>query len=510
MITLDPEVRARSVLRGLSAEELRALARHDERTTRYGSASYVSQVRNRSAKNTYVVGDGLALGVQQQRLAESEALPLIADVHRYLEGADLIQVDCHLGQHSARRLACRLYVTRPFARIAFMWHQLLFPGSPDVEPQLVTVFVPEWPERRILVLPEARTTYVLGTDYFGEAKKSFLRMAMYEAKLDGGLGFHAGSKLLRVTGGDGRPRQVGFLLFGLSGTGKTTLTVHDHGLVEPEGVVIRQDDVVLMNAEAYCYGTENGFYLKTEGLDPSQAVLYAAATSPQAILENCRVAEDGSVDFADTSLTSNGRCVVPRRAVRGTDDEVDLPRADRLVFITRRHDVVPPVARLTAEQAAAFFMLGESIETSAGDPSRAGQSKREVGTNPFIIGPEAEEGNRLLAILRRHPDIECYLLNTGYVGARSSTGEGGVKIRVADSVGILTRIARGSIRWTKDPDWGYQVPAAMDGVDIDAYDPRRYLAGDEYRRRVDALRRERQEWLARFPGLDPDIAAAIG
>ena len=52
------------------------------------------------------------------------------------------------------------------------------------------------------------------------------------------------------------------------------------------------------------------------------------------------------------------------------------------------------------------------IETSAGDPTRAGQSKREVGTNPFIIGREAEEGNRLLDILKKRPDMECYLLKS--------------------------------------------------------------------------------------------------
>ena len=64
-------------------------------------------------------------------------------------------------------------------------------------------------------------------------------------------------------------------------------------------------------------------------------------------------------------------------------------------------------------------MLGESIETSAGDPTKAGQAKREVGTNPFIVGPEADEGNRLLQILRENPDMQAYILNTGSIGAKA-------------------------------------------------------------------------------------------
>ena len=92
-----------------------------------------------------------------------------------------------------------------------------------------------------------------------------------------------------------------------------------------------------------------------------------------------------------------------RRYIKGSGDGIDLEKANKIVFITRRNDVVPVCARLTSEQAAAYFMLGESIETSAGDPTKAGQAKREVGTNPFIVGPEAEEGNRILADPPREP-----------------------------------------------------------------------------------------------------------
>lgn len=500
-----------------TAPELRRLAAVDEQTTIFGSASYTSRVRNRSAKNTFVVTDGaIPIGVQQQALSPARAEEVAAQVQGYLRDKTVIALDRVLGQAERFRLRCRLYITAEYARIPYMWRQTLFAPDGQHEPDLMTIFVPEWPERLIFVAPEDRVTYVLGTDYFGECKKSFLRMAMYEAKKQKALGFHAGSKVLKVrasgaSGGHGAAeglREVGFLLFGLSGTGKTTLTIHDHGLTgDGEGIEIRQDDVVIMDETGFCAGTENGFFIKTEGLEPSQRVLYQAATLPTAIFENIAVREDGSINFDDVELTANGRGVLARGDVAHTGTEVDLTHADKIIFITRRNDVVPAVAKLDARQAAAFFMLGESMETSAGDPTRAGQAKREVGTNPFIIGPEEEEGNRFLEILRANPDIECFLLNTGSVGA--SAGSAGKKITVHVSATIMKEIARGAIRWRRDEDWGYLVPAEIPGLDADEYDPRCYYAEAEYRALIEKLRAERRAWLAQFAGLAQEIRAVV-
>lgn len=502
-----PEIRAKQMWTNPSYEQLRQWASHEERTTQYGSASYVTKVRNRSAKLTYIIEDGVKLGVKQSPISPARALEIISQVVDYLKDREVICLDRTLGQNPQSQLACRLYITKEYARIPFMWYNSLFPPLPGKEPDLISVYVPEWPERIIFTNPEAGVTYILGTDYFGECKKSFLRMAMYVAKKRGWLGFHAGSKLLRIKNSAGQLEDVGFIMFGLSGTGKTTLTIHNHGLSGEEGVVIRQDDVVLMNEAGFCYGTENGFYIKTEGLDESQKVLYEAATSPTAIFENVKVEPDGRIDFANSELTSNGRGMLLRSSVKNTDDTIDLPKAHKIIFITRRKDTVPVVAKLNPAQAAAFFMLGESIETSAGDPTKAGQSKREVGTNPFIVGPEFEEGNRFLSILKANPDIECFLLNTGSVGAKD--GFEGEKITIKVSTEIMKQIAKGGIYWQTDPDWGYLVPSAVAGLDLTKYDPRQYYSEAEYQELVNNLRRERIEWLAQFPGLEPEIVAAI-
>src|SRR5499427_4153263 len=500
-------VRARSILKDLSGEELRALARAGEKTTEYGSPVYSTRVKSRSAKNTYVVEDGVAVGVMQQGMVPRRAQEVIRDVQEKLAGMDLIQVDRRMGDSPEATLRCRLYVPRDYARIAFMWHNMLFPSDSTQEPDFISVYVPDWPERLIFLDVDQGYTYILGSDYPGEAKKSMLRQAMYWMKRRGGLGLHAGSKILRVTGPDGKLRDVGFLLFGLSGTGKTTLTLHDHGLKAPEQAIIKQDDVVLLARDGRAFGTEDGFYIKTEGLEPSQTVLWGAATHPTAAYENIKVDAAGKVDFLDTSLTSNGRGVVLRKFIRGSGDGIDLPKANKIVFITRRNDVVPVCARLSSEQAAAYFMLGESIETSAGDPTKAGQAKREVGTNPFIVGPEHEEGNRLLAILRENPDMQAYILNTGSIGAKN--GSAGEKITIKISTEIMKQIAKESIRWEKDPDWGYEVPADVPGIDLARYSPRSYYSPSEYSALVDKLRAERKEWLAKFPGLDPAIPKAV-
>lgn len=506
--TLSPRVvRARSISKDLSGEELRTLARAGEKTTEYGSPVYFTRVKNRSAKNTYIVADGIEIGVMQQAMDGKRASDLVREVQETLAGMDLIQVDRRMGDDPEATLRCRLYVPKEYARIAFMWHNMLFPSDSSHEPDFVSVYVPDWPERIIFADMNQGYTYILGTDYPGEAKKSMLRQAMYWIKRRGGLGLHAGSKILHVQGPDGALRDVGFLLFGLSGTGKTTLTLHDHGLAEPEKAIIKQDDVVLMTRKGRAYGTEDGFYIKTEGLEPSQTVLWGAATHPTAAYENLKVDEAGKVDFLDTSLTSNGRGVVLRKFIKGTGEGIDLPKANKIVFITRRNDVVPVCARLTPEQAAAYFMLGESIETSAGDPTKAGQAKREVGTNPFIVGPESEEGNRVLAILRENPDMHAYILNTGSVGAKD--GSKGEKVTIKASTEIMKQIAKEGISWERDPDWGYEVPVAVPGLDLGKYSPRTYYRPEEYAERVEKLRAERRAWLAKFPGLDAAIPEAI-
>jgi len=507
MNAFQRSIEAKRIIKNPSSDALRELALHEETTTEFGSAMYLTKVRNRSAKLTYIVEDGVRVGVRQNAMCLEKAKDLAEQVRRYLKDQEVLEINRRMGLSPSMQFRCRLYVTKAYARLGFMWHKTLFDPVPNDEPDLCSVYVPEWPERIIFCHPEERITFILGTDYFGEAKKSFLRMAMYEIKKRGGIGLHAGSKILRMKSKDGATKAVGFIMFGLSGTGKTTLTMHDHGLSGEECVQILQDDVVLMTDKGYCYGTENGYFIKTEGLEPSQVVLWTAATKPTAVFENIKVHPDGRVDFLNYELTTNGRGVVARRDCPGTVDAIDLAKAHKVLFITRRNDIVPIVAKLNPAQGAAYFMLGESIETSAGDPAKAGQSKREVGTNPFIVGSEAEEGNRMLDILSANPDMECYIMNTGCIGAKQDFA--GEKITVKVTTELMKAIAKDTIEWKPDPDWGYLVPARLQGIDLDKYDPVKHYSAVGYQERTEKLRKERIDWLAQFPGLEASILQAV-
>lgn len=494
------------VIANPTRKELRDLAKDMEKTTEFKSTSYISEVRSRSAKNTYIV-DEIKTGVDQQEISKAKADEIAAKVFEYIKDKEMIRVDRKMGMSDKFSYNCRLYISKKYARIAHMWNNTLFNPTDSENPDLVSIYVPEWPERIMFAYPESGVTFILGSDYFGESKKSFLRMAMYKVKQAGGLGFHAGSKVLRVYDKNKKLKDVGFIMFGLSGTGKTTLTIHDHELTGEEKAIVRQDDVVFMDENGYCVGTENGFYIKTEGLNPEQqSVLYKAATSENAALENIKVYEDGKVDFYDTSLTSNGRGVILREEIDTTDDTVNLEKANKIIFITRRKDVVPPVVKLDPKQALDTFMLGESIETSAGDPTKAGQSKRCVGTNPFIMGPEIEEGIKLREILQNNPDMECFILNTGSVGAKNDFD--GEKLTIKVSTTIMKEIARDNIDWVEDEEWGYMVPSKVDGIDINKYNPRNYYTKEEYDKIANKLKLERKVWLAKYEGSPEEKIAA--
>ena len=475
-------------------ETLRALAAHHETTTTFGSPSYVSEFTSRSAdRTTNAIDDAFTE-------ADERACRRALD---RLESEEFLCVDRMLGRHPEHAYRCRLFVPSEYARIALAWSQLLEPVPNDVdrEPDFVTLQLPEWDETRIRVLPDEGVTVVLGSDYTGEAKKSFLRLFMYREKQRGGLGLHAGSKRMTIESADGKLVDREQLFLGLSGTGKSTLTGHSCWLESPESAAMRQDDVCALLPDGAVVGSEGGgLYIKTAGLDDvHQPTLYRAATRPDTVLENVWVEADGAVDFDNEELTANGRAVVRRTDVDSADAAIDAPSVDQCFFITR-HPLVPPVARLSPEQAAAAFVLGESIETSAGDPERAGEPVRVVGTNPFIVGPPGEEGNRFYELVREN-EIECYLLNTGRVGPVDEP------VTVEDTVAILVAVARGELEWEPHDALDVAVPDTVPETDVDRFhDLERWAACQEELREV---RAERRAYLAQFEELDEQIRSAV-
>ncbi|WP_336023649.1 phosphoenolpyruvate carboxykinase (ATP) [Halobellus salinisoli] len=512
-----------------SDAELRGYSSEMETTTAFGAPSYVSDYRSRSADRTSNAVD-VPFGDDDFDTFET-ALEWVNDPEN-----DVLCVDRRVGRHESVSAVCRLFLPKKYGRIALAWAKLLDPvdgtdgsahsdpvdGIADpphtVEPDFVTVQLPDaTDEPTIRILPDEGLTAVLGSDYTGEAKKSFLRLYMYRAKQAGGLGLHAGSKRVTLDDEDG-PREVGQLFLGLSGTGKSTLTSHGLWLDEPEGAEMLQDDVCALLPSGTVAGSEGGgLYIKTLGLDADeQPELYDAATDAGAVLENVAVDgerrppsasgtasrpvnDDGAVHFDEPRYGRNARAVIRRDHLESSAKEIDLPRVDQVFFITR-NPLMPPIAKLTKTQAAAAFMLGESVETSAGDPSRIGESIRVVGTNPFIVGSKGEEGNRFRELID-DLDLDCFVINTGVVGTDNP-----VDVGVEETVAILEGTARGSVEWTEDDSIGLTVPATIPGVDIDEFAVEDHV--DDFGDAHGDLRAERRAYLSQFDDLDDEIVGS--
>ncbi len=516
-------------------DQLRRMAEPYGVRTEFGNVNYSSTIRARSKDLSVILGSEKVrqgdLNPAQQRIVR-ELPETLKNVHRYIQHAPLVCTARTLGNNSEFAPHCTIYVSthrKDCIRLPYMWYKTLFDPKHATGPEMNLVYIPEWQEkdRQALIFPEIGVTYVLGTDYFGEAKKGFLRMAMWSAKVRGMLGLHAGSKLITARTPDGKLKRYGVLLLGLTATGKTTHSAHTHYLDRPgEEVKLVQDDVVFLKDDGSALGSESGLFIKTDSLeDGSQPVLYEAAKSPATVFENVMVDYLGRVYMSDETLTGNGRAVVQREDLGGLASEsINLPPVEELdklliCFITRRNTILPPLARLTPQQGAAAFMLGESVHTSGSNPALAGQSIRVVGTNPFIVGDEAFEGNRFYEMISEHPDkVQCYQLNTGGVGELiemdERTGERKVlqkvdRVEIAEMAAIFRGIVRGEVEWESDPTWNYEVPTKVEDVDLDRFDPHRFYDQEQIDTFASELRAERIEYLEKFEGLHPDIIATV-
>ncbi len=512
-------------------EELRRESEQIGMETEFENLLFSSQVRSRSAPLTLYVGEGdieqERLNADQKRIREGlpNTLKLVED---YLEKVPLYHLSLTMGRNDRFTPHCDLFLSRykrDYARLGYMVKRTLFQRASTPGPHLTVVDLPEWQEkdRQILVFPREGLTLVLGSDYYGEVKKGFLRMGMYQAKKEGMLGLHAGAKLIHARTGDGM-KKLGMVIFGLTATGKTTHSCHNHELTdEGERVKIVQDDVVFLNRDGAVVGTEDAFYIKTDGLEPeTQPLLYGAATSREAVLENVVADHRGRLYFQDLTLTGNGRGIINRNQLkeyrRGSVNVPPICELDKLimVFITRRNTVLPIASKLNPAQAAGAFMLGESIESSGGDPKRAGESVRVVGTNPFIIGSKEGEGNWFYDFLKEHEDkIECYQLNTGGVG-ELIVERGGEKelvrkvkrVEIPEMARIIRGICRKDIDWREEERFGVLVPEKVKGLDLSHLDPETYYDEQENEEMVTVLQEERKEFLRQFPGLYDDIVNA--
>ena len=509
-------VEPREVLWNPGVEQLRQLTEEmpNTRITKFNNTNTQTRVDSRSKLSTYIVSDHPE-NHDSQCISRGEYERVSGIQNEYIRGCDMVVVDGWIGNDPEFRVASRLVIEKSNANVAAMQKHLYYPvteeESRNFQPRLTIIYTPNlvmegYPAERLIAVDlENGISRVFNSDYFGESKKGGLRMWNQMVYERGGLALHAGCKVIPVEG----KNRVG-LIIGLSGTGKTTTT-----FTKQNGSSPVQDDFVALMPGGKVYATENGCFAKTFGLNPKdEPTIYGAVTTTHAYLENVSQDENGELDFYNTSYTQNGRAVVRMQDIAGAMDAREIKSADFLLILNRNDNIIPGVAKLNRSQAAGYFMLGETRGTSAGGASEAGKFLRVPGTNPFFPGKHADQGNRFWELLDSSP-MDVYLMNTGRVGGRDED-ERSKKVRIHHSSAIVKAIAEGTIEWTEDPDFGYQVAASvpgMEGEDNDILQPRnlyeRQGRGDEYREIVERLKAERREYLQKWEGLNPEIASAV-
>ncbi len=305
----------------------------------------------------------------------------------------------------------------------------------------------------------SREQVILNTWYGGEMKKGMFSMMNYYLPLKGIAAMHCSAN----TDMKGENTAI---FFGLSGTGKTTLST------DPKRLLIGDDEHGWDDNGVFNF--EGGCYAKVINLDKESEPDIYNAIRRNALLENVTVDENGKIDFADKSVTENTRVSYPiehiEKIVKNVNPISAGPAAKQVIFLSAdAFGVLPPVSILTPEQTKYYFLSGftaklAGTERGITEPTPTfsacfGQAFLELHPTKY-----AEE----LVKKMEANGAKAYLVNTGWNGT-------GKRISIKDTRGIIDAILDGSINTAptkKIPFFDFEVPTALPGVDPNILDPR--------------------------------------
>jgi phosphoenolpyruvate carboxykinase (ATP) len=441
-----------------------------------------------------------------------EDLKLLAQCEQSLAKEQLICVDRIVGNPESDTVV-RLIAPEKFAHIAYGGQNLFIPArKPVKEPDYYMVFFGDeaWQTNKEKPLPEKDITIrlafmedgravkiVRNSNYIGEYKKGVFACEDWAAKTRrGGLFLHAGCREDYLQASHGGYKPVRTLLIALSANGKTTMTCQILAHKGMERSWLIQDDGGTLMPDGSFHGFEaGGVFVKTEGVNPEEQVeIFYGLLKSETVLENVYVTDDGDFDFENYERTSNGRAVVKRSDFMHASSHIDVPRIDNVIIITRG-STVPAISKLTLEQATALMVLGQAMESSAGDPTQAGKIRTEFFYDPFLAGDRAAHANRFYDLLVNQPHVNYYYMNTGSVGEDYHFKD----IKVGHTLSILDSLLRGGLEdWVDSPS-GFKVPASIRAVDDILVHPERLYTRSEF-----------AEKQARLHQLRTDAVASIG
>ena len=318
----------------------------------------------------------------------------------------------------------------------------------------------------------SREQCIINTWYGGEMKKGMFSMQNYFLPLQGIASMHCSAN----TDMEGKNTAI---FFGLSGTGKTTLST------DPKRLLIGDDEHGWDDEGVF--NLEGGCYAKVINLDKESEPDIYGAIKRNALLENVTVAADGKIDFADKSVTENTRVSYPIYHIKNIQRPYSQgPAAKQVIFLSAdAFGVLPPVSILSPEQTKYYFLSGftaklAGTERGITEPTPTfsacfGQAFLELHPTKY-----AEE----LVKKMEKSGAKAYLVNTGWNGT-------GKRISIRDTRGIIDAILGGAILnapTKKIPYFDFEVPTQLEGVDTNILDPRdTYADAAEWNKKAEDL-----------------------
>jgi phosphoenolpyruvate carboxykinase (ATP) len=429
-------------------------------------------------------------------------------VTSYLEGEDVYVVDAYAGADPKHRIRVRVITDRPyhalFARTLFITppeeelagfepdalvlHAPAVEADPDEDGTRTGTFVVLHPSRREVLIG--------GTFYAGEIKKSIFTLMNDLLPLDGVLPMHCSANV-----GDAGDVAV---FFGLSGTGKTTLSA------DPERQLIGDDehgwgDNGIFNIEGGCYAKV--IHLSSE----AEPEIYRTTRTFGTILENVIVDERGRVDLDDDSKTENTRAAYKLERISNALRTKMAGQPSNVVFLTAdAFGILPPIARLSYDQARYYFLSGFTAKL-AGTEIGVTEPQPTFSTcfgAPFLPQPPEVYSRLLGEKLERHrPHV--WLVNTGWTGGPFGEGH---RMPIDATRSLLHAALGGAlagVAYRTDDVFGFEVPVSVPGVDASLLDPRStWRDPGAYDGKARELAQMFRENFERFPEVDPAVAAA--
>ncbi len=422
-------------------------------------------VRDKTTEKTVWWDNNKAISPEQFALLKQDFLAHAQDKHLYVQ-------DLYGGADPAHRISVRVVCEYAWHAL-FIRNLLIRPEAKDLAgfvPQLTIIDLPSFkadPKRygvrsETVIACDLTQGLVLigGTEYAGEMKKSVFTALNYLLPDKGVMPMHCSANV------DAKDRSAVF--FGLSGTGKTTLSA------DPARTLVGDDEHGWSNDGIFNF--EGGCYAKVIRLsEKAEPDIYATTRRWGTVLENV-VMDDQTrkLDLDDGSLTENTRSAYPLDYIPNASASGQAPIPQTIVMLTAdAFGVMPPIAKLTPSQAMYHFLSGYTAKvagTERGVVEPQATFSACFGA-PFLPRHPSVYGALLRDLIARH-QVQCWLVNTGWTGGPYGQGR---RMPIADTRALLDAALSGALDkqpMRKDPHFGFEVPLAVTGVDAKLLNPR--------------------------------------